>query len=303
LVDSRKLIYTDLNGQTKQFYLFGDVHRSSQADQEQLTAMQSILTNRESKETDLLHILIEQPTSVVRMFNEEVPTVLMDLTQRVNGLNHTRAENTEIRCVAHAATFLFQPDFDFNPCEVFPEMVFDTAKKQCVVEKVTVADLIDEFLLYKGKIQQFKNSNVSQSIKKIIEKEISTLEQKYEKFFKVIRKLSISNDESLLTISQKMYQDEQHNARESIHLGIRDLFAHLFDLYIFKRMIKLDVSKIALIAGFLHTIFVKQMLEEAGATVLVFHTSNFGVNNVVPLEPKYLDIFTELPWYDRCTVL
>jgi len=302
LVNSEKLIYSDSKGRAKQFYLFGDVHHSSHADKEQLAAMQSILANRECKETDQLHILIEQPTSVLKIFNN-APTVLMDLTQHIKDLSYTRAENTEIRCVGHAATFLFQPKT--NPFDVFPKLGFDTAKRHCIVEEITLADLGNEFFEYKKEAQQFENFSISSNIKKIIEREVSTLDQYYQEFLRRMKELFIKDNDSLLSVSKTMYQEEQHDKRISIYLDIRDLFARLFDLNIFKRMIEINESKIALFAGVLHTIFVKQMLEEAGARALIFHTSGFDLscNNVVPLEPKYLDIFTEPAWYERCTVL
>ncbi|TET06297.1 hypothetical protein E3J79_02500 [Candidatus Dependentiae bacterium] len=300
LVQSEKLTCNNFNGGAKEFYFFYNVHKRPHLldDSKQLSIMKSIFDEREQLEKSRLHILLEQPPSVVKIF-DRTPAVTTDLADCIKKMRNTTVENAEIRCVASAATFLFNPEID--PFEIFPRVVFDTAQKECVVDDVTVADLISEYCDYKKQIEQFRNNTIPLKVRQVIDKEVDSLEKEYKALENEIKIQKLELSENLLAIAKRLKEVE----RSRLFTLVINTFGHLFELHLFKRMIELDVSKIALIAGALHTIFVKQMLEEAGARALIFHTSGFDLscNNVVPLEPKYLDIFTEPAWYERCTVL
>ncbi|TET06300.1 hypothetical protein E3J79_02520 [Candidatus Dependentiae bacterium] len=287
LVQVSKLKDEDFNGHHKKFFLFFDIHKSPRKKDgtQQLSDLKSILIERESKKTDLLHILIEQPPSVVKMFDQTL-AVTSDLVDYIKKLRNTTAENIEIRCIANMASFLLQKDR--NPYEVFPKLCFDIAEKLCTVDEVLVGDLIVE---YDSSMKLIKERQLflSPALKQLFSSEISDLEEMFKNFKSLLVQLGIQSEQRWLDIAKQIYDERQEEKRKKLYCYVSRVFEDLFEFHILKRMTELsNYPKIALIAGWLHSQMLLQMLVKSG--VQVEFSSNTGFTFQNPIALNYNDL-------------
>jgi len=291
LVKAEKLTSPDFNGHPKQFYLYYNVHNTphTSIDFEQLSAMQSILAKREQEESDQLHILLEQPPSGVKLSDQKL-AITTDLAKCIKDLRHTTVENAEIRCVSNAAAFLLRETT--NPCTVYPKLVFDTARKRCFVGDITVADLINEYDNCWQEIHQLRSS-LSPKLGNVLYGEVCILNKEYERLKNKIKELRLRPEDNFFALAKQIYtKEELHQVRYQLLSAISTPFDHLFELYLFKRMIELNTSKIAVIASVIHTQFLKQMLEQAGAKRRIFYTNGYSRGGrPILLMPQQLNLF------------
>lgn len=303
LVVAEKLDIDNFEGQPKTFYLYGDHHISDpETTKGQIAALQYRFVRREEKEEEVLHVLVEQSSDLVRDFYDS-PMMLLDIIPALTKntkLTKTVVEDVEIRCVGYASAAVLQPSID--PFEISNPCYLNAGDKWCTVNHITFQDLFNEYEEYRSKIEicQVNSSSVIQGI---ITEKLNDLDKEHRDLLEILKKRGISSDEGIWNLSCRLFQNRADDFRKQLYDSIFYLFLHLFDLACLKRMIELkEKPKIALIAGSWHVWAVNIMLLTAGARIVTLR-GKFPRTECLyePLGGKCLDLFFHS--YFNCSIM
>ena len=277
-------------------YIYYDVHAQPALDSEkkQLDELTQLLQKRELIETDPIDIIVEQPLSIVKLFDPK-PRVTASLEENIkkSNLKLTQVKPAEIRCASLAALYLLQKEID--PNYIFPQLAFVNEYHQYVVEDVTFEELIKEYHFHKDRINPFLQFVYENET--VLLDDLELFDKYFNDFLETLKKYNINTDVSILTYAQKLKNERAEKERKHLWSVISLLFGHLFDVYLFNRMYEgwQNNKKVMLIAGYMHALQVSQMLNKIGLRVSKYYSTGhnpFG-GAIKPLPNNQLDLFSK----------
>ena len=277
-------------------YLLHNVHKAASSDDaRQLSEMIHILQDREIHSTDRLHIFVEKPYSLSAFWSsvlQSPKTIAGDLIDQASslGFHYTTFENAEIRAASLGALHALQTDE--NPNEIYDGVVLDSGEKTMLLKDITVQSLLNEYKFYSSQIDQIEF--VDSRIQEVIKREFVYLNNFFDVFVKNLAYLKIQQNETVIALAQRLYNSGLLREKAVLFSSIARLFTHLFDLFVFKRMVKSDMRHIALVAGCAHTQHLADMFISAGGRLckrcgMSFHCQPQGV--LIALCKDQLNVF------------
>ncbi len=289
----------------KNQYIYYNVHPNPPHQEEgsQLNAIADLLAKRETMNDEHLDVIVEQPLSVARLFDQQ-PRITGDLQKNIKERLCTKTTilQEEIRCASLGAIFMLQEQID--PQTIFPHLEFENTFAKYFVENITFNNLIEEYHFHREKMESFINQN-----KSLLNQEISLLERYFTDFEKILKKDDISENSSILDYAKILKYTNDKDKRKNLLNKISQLFAHLFDLHLFKLMyLRLQNNKKAmLICGYLHALKVSQMLRQTTDLEIskIYSTryDPFSGGIIEPLQPNQLGLFLEgSSWQLPCVI-
>lgn len=259
LIDLKPLL-----GGTTHCSLLYNIHKTPHlaVDAQQLVKILKIFELREQLNQEQLNILVEQPSSIVQLFDDGL-SVTANLVQKANFLRYTHVENAEIRCASLAALYLLKANI--NPLEIYPRIVIESPNNRITLDELTPRHIVDEYQHYSRAIScaiEIYPTNIHT----LLQRELNTLEYEFAALKNMFAEIGISADERLLSVACTMYT--KGISRSLFCASISQLSSHLFELYLFKRIIEQKNGSIAIIAGQTHVQYVQQMLLASGTHTL-----------------------------------
>lgn len=296
IIETERICLRQGNSQHKYCYLFHNVHDWRMlSDEQQLSAMLTILKKREQCSSDMLHILVEKPYSLTYYWDfvlqrpKSVTAYLIEKTHKID-LKYTVVENAEIRAAALGAVQILQPGQ--NPDNMCLRTEFDSAEKKAILEDITVQSLFDEYHHYRSQIERC--DIIEGPAQEVFKKGLVELSELFETLQKCFTYLKAEPQEQIIALAHRLRAAEMGHEQDILFRSLSELFAHLFDLNIFKRLILTHVKHIAIIAGAFHTEHLANMLFSAGGASEKRHGISFYYQplELLPLNMAQLDIFT-----------
>lgn len=289
------------DGQT--IRLLSEIHRTSEADQKQLAAMQASLTKRDAREgAKPLQILVETPCELALSNRpDKVTTHIQDIVER-SRLRKTEVQDVEIRCISAAAVFIFQ---HADPGTIPPEWQYNAQEVRCVVGEITFEDLKQEFDYYVDYLQQVQQKRTDDTVKEIFNEKLEAAQADYQELLNDLQEYQIDLKSSVLAVSKRLYARKSvtDDPREIIYNRIFHVFDSLFELYIFHKILDAQkTAEVAVIAGACHIQSVKSMLINLKAQ---WRGSRGKVSSgcEVCLQEEDLDVFSGKQSYEYCCAL
>ncbi len=244
-------------------YIYYDVHpwQTLPEEEKQLDAIVTLLENRENTSEKPIDIIIEQPLSIVKLLNKS-PRITGSLKKRIKKkkLTKTTIVPAEIRCASLGAMFLLQEKI--NPQTIFPYLEFKNKYATYLVKDITFNDLIKELYFHKKRLESFLKF-ISQE-KTLLSNQVKLLDKYFINFKDTLNKYNTPMDKPILDYAKYLKNNYNEKGRINLYIKISDLFAHLFDLHLFKLMYSRlrDNQDAMLISGYMHSQKVKQMLNQ-----------------------------------------
>lgn len=275
----------------KTITLYFDQHGLAE-DQEQLIDFtQSVKTwtiNNPSKE---LHILLETPPDLYKQ--QFGANVLSYITDTVKEVLRVQVEDIEIRCVSHAALFILQGSDDVHPKDIY--RVGDCS---CVLGKVTLSGVIEEYLQLESTLKKsYQQFDSDTKINEVFSYSMQKANDKYTELIHLIKTRNIELKQPLYSYVGSLGYDRC----EELERVVTDMFCPLVDLHIFHRILMLkDSKRIVVIAGGMHAFSVRYLLQSIDGQL----EASFGdLDDSILLAKHQLTIDPPKRTGDSCSIL
>lgn len=162
-----------------------------------------------------------------------------------------------------------------------------------LLKDISVQLLLDEYHFYRSKID--RNVFFDSHIHDVLKRELAYFNDFLVLFLKNLAYLKVQQNEKVIILAQRLYNSGFLREKAILSSSIARLFAQLFDLYVFKRIIESDIRHILLIAGYAHTQHLADMIIMSRARRNIRYGMSFHCQPqeaLVALCRDHLNVFT-----------